>query len=305
MKTLGNILIGGAILGSSFLNPIFGQKKAKASDYVQGKILNKHYAFDESDLTKEDSVYVAKYSDFADLEKYDIICVEGYASSPGTEEYNDSLSRVRAEKLEDYLHYLNPKIKTKLSYFGEVNRQEEVNDSINNLDQVVKVIPFSNNLENAFNILKANPSFDKKKVKQALLLDKSWSMGRNGAWDFLQGYDCSDFDDVHAFSRNKGEQDTVRVTDIKSLEARGATCYFSANYKLLSDFNNGDILTVINGRDNVGEIFPVEIVKKALENNVSLSYLYLSPDSDDFFGRLLREMAHKTRGSFTCVKTIE
>jgi hypothetical protein len=308
MKSLRNILLTVGVIGTTLSNPVFSQSKAE--DYVQGKILNKHYEFDKSDLTKEDSVYVAKYFDFlmkSESNNPDAVCFEGWASSPGSDEYNDSLSFVRARKLADYFESLYPGFKTEIHYFGEVKR-EFSNDSTNRLDQVVKVIPRSNDFYKSFKVLEANPSFDGKEVKQIGFLDKSWSMVRNGAWGYIQGHDFSQYDTIYAFSRN-GVEDIIGVSasDIDKLSPGGSTCYYTAKKKLLSKKETRDlnILTVMNGADNVGGSTPDEIVKEAIEKNISLSYLYLSPDPDDSFGRILREMAHKTKGAFTCVKTCE
>jgi hypothetical protein len=309
MKTLGKLLVGGGILFGGLLNPLFSQSKEdKAPDYVSGKILNKHYAFDKSDLTKEDSVYVAKYFDFlmnSEARDFEGLCFEGYASAPGSEEYNDSLSFVRAKKLADYFKNLYPGVKTEIFYFGEVPRKGEINDSLNKLDQVVKVIPKSNELYQSLKVLEANPNIENKKIKQYVLLDKSGSMGSNGAWKYLQNHDFSGSDSIFAFSRNPGQEDLVYVDDIKKLFPRGATCYYLANENLLSEkkISNGNLLTIINGCDNVGESSPEKIVDEAIKNNLSLSFLYLTENPNDEFGRKLREMAHKTKGGFTCVKT--
>lgn len=307
MKALKNLLAGGVILGTTlFCGTAFSQNKNP--DYISGKILNKFYEHDKSDLTGEDSTYVAKYFDFlmnSCTKEYNEFCFEGYASCIGSEEYNDSLSYARAKKLANYFEFLYPDIETKISYFGEIPRSGEINDSLMALDRVVKVIPNAKDLGQALEILKVNPNIENKKIKQYGLLDKSGSMGCNGAWSYLQNYDFSSFDSIFAFSRNPGQEDLIYVENIKELFPRGATCYYLANDDLLSKkkISNGNLLTIVNGIDNVGESTPERIVNEAIKNNLSLSFLYLSMNPDDEFGRKLREMAHKTRGGFTCVRT--
>ncbi len=294
MKTLRNILVGGGVLLSNILiNPVFSQEKIQSLYYG----VDKHELSIENEFNTE--VYLNQVLNYPELNTFDYLILKGYADSTYTPEHNLELSGKRTFGVRDYINFLHPELNERIvsSYHGEIPCRE--GEDLSKYRRV-DIIPYKNDLDYALKLFQPDSCFkgfnnDKPTV---VLCDVSGSMGQNGAWEFLCNYDFSKFHKFFAFSRFPGRyNDLIPFKDekeIKRFVPGGRTCYYTACKDLIEELYNYNILTIINGEDNVGEGNSKDLIEISKKNNLNLSFITLDTNKD--FLRELEKIAFFSNG---------
>ncbi len=306
LKTMGVFGLGANMPIHSFA---FSNNDDKAKNSIGGNVANIYYETDKFSLTREDKfdidIYMNKLMN-SDLSDFENLIIYGMADLRGNKEYNYDLGMSRAVNGADYLISNYPGLAGKISVesLGEVICNKELfSFSPEDLKRYRKITltPKRNSLEYALKILESNPQEEKFLI---YLIDISGSTKYNRAMNYIRNvHNYKKNSKKFVFSQVSGRKNVFSVEDVSSLkehEITGTTSYFLSSCNLFENIENptgmpAQIISVVNGEDNVGGRTLEELIVLANKKNLQLDFITI--DTEKEFKEKLKLASLSTNGT--------
>ncbi len=301
MGKLRNILIGGVILASSLLNPIFGQKynspedKVKAENSVSGKVLSIHFPTGGYLLSNEDSLDIKNHLNYlmgSNVKDLDRVDVTTYTDMVGEKIYNkDTLGLNRGNSLAGCINFYYPKLEVQVASHGEVKRKEGESHKYKD-DRKGTITPYKKNDWN-FAMRASEPdSIDEEVV---YLIDISGST--KYCFDYLRAHDFKG--EIWVSSKVDGKEIVRKIDSFEDFDKddmTGRTSYYLGAESLFSQKRNKRVKTIFNDEDNIGGCSAKSLVEIAKENNLIIDNTAINPTPR--FKKNLEYISHMTGGNY-------
>lgn len=232
-------------------------------------------------------------NDLLDIREYAIILpaktnliLEGYADLRGPEGHNLMLGKERAAAVEKILRQYNLSLKTSSVSYGESKPTTKATDfSSLQVNRRVKIVPNQSVIARGLDLL----------VSDYYLIDQSESMKElsetgNSKWEEVQKYSFPSGTKTHTFTtirRNCGG-------NLSQEYPQGSTPLFSSLYELLEKMEPNKSVTVLtDGCNNEGTATSTDVLRRAKEKNIAISFLALVPCIPGQLEQIARETGGK------------
>lgn len=214
------------------------------------------------------------------------VILEGYADLRGSEEQNLTLGTERAAGVEEVLRRNNSSLKTSSVSYGESKPTTMATDfSSLQVNRRVKIVPNQSVIARGLDLL----------VSDYYLIDQSKSMNgpsetKNSKWKEVQNYSFPSGAIVYTFTTSN----RTCGGNLSQEYPQGTTPLFSSNYELLEKMEPNKSVTVLtDGCNNEGTVTSADVLRRAKEKNITVSFLALVPCIPGQLEQIARETGGK------------